>query len=319
MNNKKALIIGINGMDGSYLAEFLLKKNYVVYGLNHKTTMITNSLFENVHFLNGNLRNKKSLIDCIQSTDPDEIYNFGANSFLDDSWNNPEKNADVVGLGVLRLLEVVKDFNKKIKIFQASSSEIFGRSNGKTVTEKSIFQPKTQYGCSKLYAYWLCKNYREYYNMYVCSGILFNHESERRSPRFVTRKITQGVAKIYLGMQDFIYLGNLESKKDWGYAPDYVEGMWKMLQQKTPDDYILCTSTHKTIKDFVEESFKCVGILDWEKHVKIDKTFNRPAEVDVLLGDNTKAKTILKWKPKTSFEKMISKMVKNDISLLKNN
>jgi GDPmannose 4,6-dehydratase len=318
MPKKKALIIGVHGMDGSYLSELLLKKNYEVYGTLHKDKYPLTSLQKNIKYFNGNLKNQKSIEECIKKCQPNEIYNFGANSFLEDCWNNPENNADVIGMGVLRLLEAVKNINKKIKVFQASSSEMFGRFTSKKVNENSRFEPKTQYGCSKLFAHWMCKNYREFYGMYICNGILFNHESERRNPIFVTRKITQGVAKIYLGLEKYIHLGNLDSKKDWGYAPDYMEGVWKMMQQKKSDDYILCTGVQRTIKDFVIEAFKCVGILNWEKHIKINKKFYRPSEVDFLLGDNSKAKKKLNWKPKTSFEEMILKMVKNDIYLIQN-
>lgn len=317
MSKRKALIIGINGMDGSYLAEFLLNKNYEVYGLAHKKFKKTYEFQKNVFYIKGDLKNQNSIINAIKKSNPSEIYNFGANSFLEDCWNNPENNADVIGIGVLRLLEAVKNTNKKIKIFQASSSEMFGRITSKVVNEDSKFQPKTQYGCSKLFAHWMCKNYREYYNMYICNGILFNHESERRNPIFVTRKITQGVAKIYLGLEKYIYLGNLETKKDWGYAPDYIEAVWKMMQQKKSDDYVLCTGVQRTIKDFVAEAFKCVNILDWEKYIKINKDFYRPSEVDVLKGDNSKTKKLLNWSPKTSFHEMVLKMVENDINLLK--
>lgn len=317
MSKRKALIIGVNGMDGSYLAELLLQKNYEVYGLNHKKFENKYSFQKNISYIEGNLQDQSTLTKAIKKCNPNEIYNFGANSFLEDCWNNPETNADVIGMGVLRLLEAVKNTNKKIKIFQASSSEMFGRITSKTVNDKSRFEPKTQYGCSKLFAHWMCKNYRDYYNMYICNGILFNHESERRNPIFVTRKITQGVAKIHLGLEKYIHLGNLETKKDWGYAPDYMEAVWKMMQQKKSDDYVLCTGIQRTIKDFVAEAFKCVNIFNWEKHIKIDKKFYRPSEVDVLKGDGSKARKVLNWHPKTSFKDMVSKMVQNDINLLK--
>jgi GDPmannose 4,6-dehydratase len=322
MVKKTALICGIHGMDGSHLADFLLKKNYNIFGIqktnnNNKIRDNSKHLLGKVTFLNGDLRDQKTLLDCLKISNPDEVYNFAANSFLNDCWDNPEANADVTGIGVLRLLESVKECNNKIKIFQSSSSEMFGRITETPVNEKSLFQPKTQYGCSKLFAHWMCKNYRDYYNMFICSGILFNHESERRSNQFVTRKITQGVAKIYLGLEKEINLGNLDIKKDWGYAPDYVEGMWLSMQHSTPDDYIFCTGIQRTIRDFLNEAFNCINIQDWSSFVKKDNNFVRPAEVDVLKGDPSKANNVLKWKPKTQFKEIVRNMIDNDILLLK--
>ena len=316
--SKTALICGIHGMDGSHLADFLLKKDYKIYGIQRPGSTCLNRinslhLKDVVTFLDGDLRDQNTLLKCLEVSNPDEVYNFGANSFLNDCWNNPEANADVISMGVLRLLESIKIFNNKIKMFQASSSEIFGRIVETPVNEKSPFQPKTQYGCSKLFAHWMCKNYREYYNMFVCSGILFNHESERRGEQFVTRKITQGVAKIYLGLKKEIKLGNLDVVKDWGYTPDYVEGMWLCLQHKRPDDYIFCTEQQHTIKDFLNEAFSCIGIQDWTNFIKKDDNFIRHSEVDILKGDATKAKKVLNWFPKTQFKDIVRKMVEHDI------
>jgi len=319
--SKTALICGIHGMDGSHMADLLIRKNYKVYGIQKTsdTTSRINSdhLKGKITFLDGDLRDQTTLLKCLEQSNPDEVYNFAANSFLNDCWNNPENNADIIGMGVLRLLESIKTFNNKIKLFQASSSEMFGRIVETPVTEKSPLQPKTQYGCSKLFAHWMCKNYRDYYNMFNCSGILFNHESERRSVQFVTRKITHNVAKIHLGLEKEIKLGNLDIKKDWGYAPDYVEGMWLSLQHSTPDDYIFCTGIQHTIKDFLTEAFNYIGIQDWNPYIKKDNNFIRPSEVDVLKGDASKANNVLKWYPKTSLKTIVKKMLENDILLLK--
>jgi GDPmannose 4,6-dehydratase len=238
-------------------------------------------------------------------------------SFVGESWNTPEQTGDVNGLGVLRMLEAIREDGEDRKFYQASTSEMFGRMVENPANENTPFYPRSPYGVAKLYGHWITKNYRESYDMFACSGILFNHESERRGIEFVTRKITDGVAKIHLGLQDKIMLGNLDSYRDWGYSPDYCEAMWLMLQQDEPDDYVIATGETHSIREFLDYAFKCVGITDWDKYVGQDPRFMRPAEVDVLRGDSSKALSDLGWKPNTSFEELVSKMVKNDIRRLK--
>tara|TARA_B100000035_G_scaffold315275_1_gene334899 strand:+ start:2190 stop:3164 length:975 start_codon:yes stop_codon:yes gene_type:complete len=317
---KRALITGINGMDGSHLADFLLKKNYEVFGLERRASVKnrenTKHLEGKINFLNGDLTDQNSLLRALEKSNPDEVYNLAAQSFVGESWNTPEHTSDVTGLGALRMLEAIRVRGKSIKFYQASSSEMFGRMIENPAKETTPFYPRSPYGVAKLYAHWITKNYRESYNMFNCSGILFNHESERRGIEFVTRKISDGVAKIHLGIEDFITLGNLDSKRDWGYAPDYVEAMWLMLQQDEPDDYIIATGKNYSIRDFLTAAFKEVGIDNWEKYVKQDPAFMRPAEVDVLLGDASKAKNKLGWVPKTDFNNLVSIMVRNDIKKL---
>jgi len=325
--SKKALITGINGMDGSHLAEFLLDKGYEVYGMERRSSVgylirhqNTKHLEGKVVFLNGDLTDQNSLVRCLEQSNPDEVYNLAAQSFVGESWNTPEQTSDVTGLGVLRMLEAIRVFDKekKIKFYQASSSEMFGRMVENPAKETTPFYPRSPYGVSKLYGHWITKNYRESYKMFACSGILFNHESERRGPEFVTRKITMGVAKIHLGIADKIILGNIEAKRDCGYAPDYVEAMWLMLQQDIADDFVISTGTTYSVKDFIEIAFNNIGVVDWEKYISIDPVFYRPAEVDVLRGFSGKARALLRWSPKTSFESMVTKMVENDIKLLNN-
>ena len=319
--NKTALITGINGMDGSHLADFLLEKGYTVYGLERRSSASNRTnishIEDKIHFLKGDLTDQNSLLRALKESNPDEIYNLAAQSFVGESWNTPEHTSEVTGLGVLRILEAIREYGSdKIKFYQASSSEMFGRMVENPATENTPFYPRSPYGVSKLYGHWITKNYRESYGMFACSGILFNHESERRGIEFVTRKITNGVAKIHLGQADSISLGNLDAKRDWGYAPDYVEAMWLMLQQPEPDDYIIATGDTKSIKEFLNEAFSFIGITDWEPYIKIDPKFIRPAEVDVLRGDYTKAKNKLGWQPKTNFKNMVQTMVTNDIKLL---
>lgn len=319
---KRALITGINGMDGSHLADFLLTKGYVVYGMERRKSGKQNTntahLEGKVHFLVGDLTDQNSLVRALVESDPHEVYNLAAQSFVGESWNTPEQTSDVTGLGVLRMLEAIRMYDKsnKIRFYQASSSEMFGRMVENPATEKTPFYPRSPYGVAKLYGHWITKNYRESYNMFTCSGILFNHESERRGLEFVTRKITNGVAKIQKGLIDSISLGNLDAKRDWGYAPDYVEAMWAMLQREIPDDYVISTGNTYSVKDFLDIAFQTVGITDWEPYVKIDPKFFRPAEVDVLRGHSGKARASLGWYPKTSFEDMVKIMVQNDIKLL---
>ena len=317
---KTALITGINGMDGSHLADFLLEKGYIVFGMERRTSypnrLNTKHLEGKVTFVNGDLTDQNSLLRCIKECDPDEIYHLAAQSFVGESWNTPEQTGDVTGLGALRMLEAIREYGKEIKFYQASTSEMFGRMVENPAKETTPFYPRSPYGVAKLYGHWITKNYRESYDMFNVSGILFNHESERRGIEFVTRKITDGVAKIKLGLEKHLLLGNLDSKRDWGYSPDYVESMWMMLQQDKPDDYIIATGKDHTIREFLDVAFNHVGISDWAKYVKQDERFMRPAEVAVLCGDTSKARDILGWKPKTSFEQMVVNMVDNDLKLL---
>ena len=318
--NKTALITGINGMDGSHLADLLLTKNYKVYGVERRSSSKnrTNTLHleDKITFLQGDLTDQNSLLRCLKESNPDEVYNLAAQSFVGESWNTPEHTSEVTGLGVLRILEAIREFNPKIRFYQASSSEMFGRMVENPANENTPFYPRSPYGVSKLYGHWITKNYRESYNMFACSGILFNHESEKRGIEFVTRKISDGVARIKLGLADHISLGNLDAKRDWGYAPDYVEAMWLMLQQETPDDYVIATGDTYSIRDFLTIAFEHVGIKNWGDYIKQDPRFMRPAEVDVLRGNYDKASKKLNWKPKTSFIDLVKKMVDNDIKLL---
>jgi len=316
----RALITGINGMDGSHLADLLLEKGYEVYGMERRTSSPnrtnTSHLEGKITFLHGDLTDQNSLLRCIKESDPQEIYNLGSQSFVGESWNTPEQTSDVTGLGVLRMLEAIREDGEERKFYQASSSEMFGRMVENPAKESTPFYPRSPYGVSKLYGHWITKNYRESYDMFATSGILFNHESERRGIEFVTRKITDGVARIHLGLEDMIVLGNLDAKRDWGYSPDYCEAMWLMLQQDKPDDYVISTGETHSIRDFLDVAFQHIGITDWHGYIGTDERFMRPAEVDVLRGDSTKAQTELGWKPKTSFEELVTKMIKNDIRRL---
>ena len=317
---KRALITGVNGMDGSYLADLLLEKGYEVYGMERRTSSPnrtnTSHLEGKITFLNGDLGDQNSLFRVIKESDPDEIYNLGSQSFVGESWNTPEQTSDVTGLGVLRMLEAIREYGKKIKFYQASTSEMFGKMIENPANENTPFYPRSPYGVAKLYGHWMTKNYRESYDMFNVSGILFNHESERRGIEFVTRKITDGIARIHLGLQEHIILGNLDSKRDWGYAPDYVECMWLMMQQDKSDDYVVATGKAHTIREFLDYSFQHIGITDWSDYIKQDPRYMRPAEIDVLCGDSTKAKETLGWVSKTSFGEMVTQMVANDIKLL---
>ena len=317
---KRALITGINGMDGSYLADLLLEKGYEVYGMERRSSSKnrtnTGHLEGKVTFVNGDLTDQNSLVRCLRESNPDEVYNLGAQSFVGESWNTPEQTSDVSGMGCLRMLEAIREYGKDIKFYQASTSEMFGKMVENPANENTPFYPRSPYGVAKLYAHWMTKNYRESYDMFNVSGILFNHESERRGIEFVTRKITDGVARVHLGYEDHIKLGNLDSRRDWGYAPDYVECIWLMLQQDKPEDFVIATGVSHSIRDFLDVAFDCVGIDDWSNYVVQDERFMRPAEVDVLCGDSTKARKVLDWKPKTSFEEMIRRMVTKDVGLL---
>lgn len=314
---KRALITGINGMDGSHLADLLLEKDYEVFGMERRSSSKnrtnTSHLEGNITFLIGDLTDQNSLFRCIKESRPDEVYNLASQSFVGESWNTPEQTSDVTGLGVLRMLETIRENDRPIKFYQASSSEMFGRMIENPASETTPFYPRSPYGVAKLYGHWITKNYRESYGIYACSGILFNHESTRRGIEFVTRKISDGVARIHLGITDYIALGNLDAKRDWGYAPDYVEAMWLMMQQETPDDYVIATGATHSIKEFLDIAFNHVGISDWKKHVRQDPRFMRPAEVDVLRGDFSKANSDLGWSPKTGFEELVRIMVDSDL------
>ena len=318
--NKTALITGVSGMDGSHLADLLLTKGYKVYGMERRSSNANDvnikHLKDKITILNGDMTDQNSLLRCLKESNPDEVYNLAAQSFVGESWNTPEHTSNVTGLGVLRILEAIREFNPKIKFYQASSSEMFGRMVENPAREVTPFYPRSPYGVAKLYGHWITKNYRESYNMFACSGILFNHESERRGIEFVTRKISDGVARIKLGLANDITLGNLDAKRDWGYAPDYVEAMWMMLQQETPEDYVIATGETHSIKDFLTEAFNHVGIEDWSKYIKQDPRFMRPAEVDVLRGDCKKAKEKMGWISQTSFSELVKIMVNKDIELL---
>lgn len=317
---KRALITGINGMDGSHLADFLLTKDYEVFGIerrkaNYYSPNIAH-LEGKITLLKGDLTDQNSIFRCIKECEPHEVYNLGAQSFVGESWTMPEQTSDVTGLGALRVLEAIREYgNKNVKFYQASSSEMFGKRGG-VANEETPFYPCSPYGVSKLYAHWITKNYRESHGIFAVSGILFNHEGERRGHEFVTRKISDGVAKIHLGLADHISLGNLESSRDWGYAPDYVDGMWRMMQQDLPGDYVLATGETHSIRDFLDNAFGHIGIDNWSKYVKVDPKFIRPVEVTYLLGDATKSRTKLGWEPKTPFVDLVTKMVDNDIKLL---
>ena len=266
--------------------------------------------------ITGDLTDSTSILSALSTAQPDEVYNLGSQSFVGESWNTPEQTSNVTGLGSLRVLDAIRTLNMDTKFYQASTSELFGRMVENPATERTPFYPRSPYGVSKLYAHWITKNYRESYDMFNCCGILFNHESERRGHQFVTRKISDGVAQIVHGLSDHITLGNLDAKRDWGYAPDYVESMWLMLQQDKPDDFVIATGETHTIREFLDSAFDVVGVTNWEKYIKQDPRFMRPAEVDVLRGDASKAKYELGWKPKTDFQKLVKNMVESDVALL---
>ena len=320
---KTALITGVTGQDGSYLAELLLNKNYKVVGIKRRTSIISTSrvdhLFENINFKleYGNLNDSGCLHRLLIKYKPDEIYNLAAQSHVRVSFETPEETADFVGMGVLRLLEATRNICPKAKIYQASSSEMFGDNPESPQNENTRLMPASPYACSKVFAHNLCRNYRESYGMFISSGILFNHESPRRGETFVTRKITTAAAKIKLGLQDKLYLGNLYAKRDWGFAGDYVEAMWLMMQQDTPDDYVIATGETHTVRQFLEVVFEHAE-LDVNKHVEIDQRFFRPHEVPLLLGDYSKAKNILNWEPKTKFKELAIMMFEEDLKTLKN-
>lgn len=324
---KKALITGITGQDGSYLAELLLDKGYEVYGLVRRSSSINTKRIDHIyqdphekkarlHLVFGDLGDSSSLFSVLSEIKPDEIYNLAAQSHVRVSFDVPEYTADITGIGTIRILEAIRRLGLKTRFYQASSSEMFGKVMEVPQTEETPFYPRSPYGAAKVYSYWITKNYRESYGMYACNGILFNHESPRRGETFVTRKITRGVANIKAGLQDKLYLGNLDAKRDWGYAKEYVEAMWLMLQQDEPDDYVIATNETHSVREFLEESFKHVG-LDWEKYVEIDERYFRPAEVELLIGDASKAAKKLGWEPKTKFKKLAQLMVDADVEDLR--
>jgi GDPmannose 4,6-dehydratase len=316
---KSALITGITGQDGSYLAELLLDKGYDVYGLIRRLSTPNISRIEqimsDVELVEGDLTDQSSINDAIHRIQPDEVYNLAAQSFVGTSWNQPVLTGDVTGLGVVRVLEGVRHSCPDTHVYQASSSEMFGKVHETPQSENTRFYPRSPYGFAKVYGYWACVNYRESYGMHVSNGILFNHESPRRGIEFVTKKITDGAARIKLGLADELRLGNLDAKRDWGHAADYVEAMWLMLQQEEPDDFVIATGETHSVQEFVEHAFDALG-LDWEKYVVVDPKFVRPAEVELLQGDASKAKRVLGWKPNVMFKELVTGMVKADMERL---
>ena len=337
MLRKKALITGINGQDGSYLAELLLDKGYEVYGLMRRKSKLeygnVTHLKDKIKFIYGDMTDLVSLINAVRIAMPDEVYNLAAQSFVGTSWDQPIATAEIDGLGVTNMLEALKIAAPLARFYQASTSEMFGLVQEIPQKETTPFYPRSPYGVAKVYGHWITKNYRESYDMFACSGILFNHESERRGEEFVTRKITMAVAKIALGLQDHVELGNLDAKRDWGHAKDYVKAMWLMLQQDNPDDYVIATGETRTVREFAEAAFAAVDIqLEWKgqgvEEVGIDKNtgkvvlrinpeFFRPAEVELLIGCPDKAKEKLGWKLEISFNELVERMVKNDLRILK--
>ena len=319
--SKNALITGITGQDGSYLADLLLDKGYTVYGLIRRLSTPNISridhILDKIELLQGDLTDQSSLNEAMRTAQPDEVYNLAAQSFVGTSWNQPVLTGDVTGLGVVRVLEAVRHMSPDAHVYQASTSEMFGKVQETPQTEQTKFYPRSPYGFAKVYGYWACVNYRESYDMHVSNGILFNHESPRRGVEFVTRKITDGVARIYHGLSSELRLGNLDAKRDWGFAGDYVDAMWRMLQQDTPDDYVIATGETHSVQEFVELAFSAVG-LDWEKYVVIDPKFVRPAEVQLLLGDASKAKKVIGWEPKVRFDELVTMMVEADVERLGN-
>lgn len=316
----RALVTGITGQDGSYLAEFLLDKGYEVYGMVRRSSVENFNRIEHIRdklkFVQADLLDQLSIIDAIKESRPDEIYNLGAMSFVPTSWKQPVLTGEFTGLGVTRVLEAARHMNKNVKFYQASSSEMFGKVREIPQNEKTPFYPRSPYGVAKVYGHYMTVNYRESYDMFACSGILFNHESPRRGLEFVTKKVTYSAAKIKLGLADSLYLGNLDAKRDWGYAEDYIEAMWLMLQQDTPEDYVISTGEAHSVEEWVKASFQCLD-LDWGKYVKIDKSFIRPVDVDLLVGDSSKAEKKLGWKTKVSFNELVKIMVEYDYNYLK--
>jgi GDPmannose 4,6-dehydratase len=325
MTAKRALITGITGQDGSYLAELLLSKGYEVFGIVRRSSSFNTEridhLYQDPHEPNtrlrmfyGDLNDSSSLNNVLRKTQPDEIYNLGAQSHVRVSFDIPEYTGEVSGLGTVRLLEAIRETGIKPKFYQASSSELYGKVAETPQTELTPFYPRSPYACAKAYAFYITVNYRESYGMFACNGILFNHESERRGETFITRKVTRAATRIKLGLQDKLYVGNLDAQRDWGYAKDFVEAMWLMLQADQPDDYVIATGETHSVRELLDEAFGILD-LDWNEHVKIDPLYYRPAEVDVLLGDASKAKRQLGWEPKVKFKDLVRLMVDHDLKL----
>jgi GDPmannose 4,6-dehydratase len=316
---KKALITGVTGQDGSYLAELLLGKGYQVYGVVRRSSSVNDEriahLEGKITLLSADLLDQVSLMNAVEAAQPDEVYNLAAQSFVAASWAQPVLTGEFTGLGVTRLLEAICKITPKTRFYQASTSEMFGKVQAIPQSESTPFYPRSPYGVAKLYGHWITVNYRESFNLFACSGILFNHESPRRGIEFVTRKITHAVACIKHGLATKLRLGNLDAKRDWGFAGDYVEGMWRMLQQSAPDDFVLATGEMHTVREFVELAFSRAG-LDWQKHVVVDPKFLRPAEVDQLLGDPRKAEQKLGWRRQSSFQDLVNMMVDGDLALV---
>lgn len=313
---KIALITGITGQDGSYLAEFLLEEGYDVYGLVRRisTPNMTNlaHILKDIHLIEGDLMDQSSLDRAVQGCKPDEVYNLAAQSFVATSWTQPVLTGEIDALGAIRVMEAIRHFKKDARFYQASSSEMFGKVYETPQKETTPFYPRSPYGIAKVFAYWSTINYRESYGMFTCNGILFNHESPRRGIEFVTRKITDGVARIYYGLENELRLGNLEAQRDWGFAGDYVKAMWSMLQQDEPDDFVVATGEEHSVKEFVDLAFKEAG-LGYQDYVKVDPVFFRPAEVNSLRGDSSKAKDILGWRPEVPFAKLVKMMMDSDL------
>jgi len=320
--HKKALITGITGQDGSYLAELLLAKGYEVHGIIRRSSSFNTARIDKIyrdphdplsklHLHYGDLTDGSALNQLLKTIKPQEIYHLGAQSHVRVSFDIPEYTGDVTGLGTLRILDAIRESGVSTRFYQASSSEMFGKVCEVPQKETTPFYPRSPYGCAKAYAYWLTINYREAYGLFACNGILFNHESPRRGETFVSRKISRGVARIKAGLEEHLYLGNLNARRDWGYAPEYVEAMWMMLQQDTPDDFVIATGETHTVQEFVEAAFAHVG-LDWKKHVRIDPHYFRPTEVDLLVGDASKSRSKLGWQPKVRFQELVRIMVDAD-------
>jgi GDPmannose 4,6-dehydratase len=320
VTKKIALITGITGQDGSYLAELLLKQGYRVVGMTRRTSTDVHEriqhLVDDIEFVSGDLLDQSSVTSIVARVKPDEVFNLAAQSFVPTSWDQPVLTGEFTALGVTRVLEAVRSVNPKIRFYQASSSEMFGKVQAVPQNEDTPFYPRSPYGVAKLYGHWITINYRESYDLYAVSGILFNHESERRGKEFVTRKITDGVARIKLGLAKELRLGNLDARRDWGFAGDYVRAMWLMLQQDVPDDYVVATGVTRSVGEFVQAAFACAE-LDWERYVVIDPRYYRPAEVDLLVGDPAKARTKLGWEPEYTFERLVETMVVADLDRLR--
>lgn len=315
-----ALITGITGQDGSYLAEFLLQKGYRVYGLVRRASIFNDGrirhLLDHIEIIDADLVDQVSLIRAVRQSQADEIYNLAAMSFVATSFQQPVATGEYTALSVARMLEAVRQADKPVRFYQASTSEMFGKVQTIPQNEQTPFYPRSPYGVAKLYGHWITVNFRESYDLFACSGILFNHESPRRGLEFVTRKISHAVARIKYGLQEKMILGNLEARRDWGFAGDYVEAMWLMLQQEKPEDYVVATGTTHSVRDFVVAAFAHAGIKDWQKHVEVDPRFFRPAEVDQLVGDAKKAHRQLGWQPRVAFEELVCMMVESDLQLV---